>query len=62
VCTVAVYFFVASMTFGGGVVRCSIQVTMSLSQPEAVEVAGASSAQAQAAIVASASGRIRLTV
>jgi hypothetical protein len=39
-----------------------MQVTIPLSQPGVVEVAGASSAHAQAAIVASASGRIRLTV
>src|SRR5258708_18559504 len=39
VCTVAVYFLVGSITVGGGVVRCSMQVTISLSQPGANEVA-----------------------
>src|SRR5258708_13528130 len=38
VCTVAVYFLVGSITVGGGVVRCSMQVTISLSQPGANEV------------------------
>src|SRR5260370_14130047 len=39
VCTVAVYFLVGSIKVGGGVVRCSMQVTISLSQPGANEVA-----------------------
>src|ERR1700674_1310442 len=38
--TVAVYFLLGSITVGGGVVRCSIQVTISLSQPGAYEVVG----------------------
>src|SRR5258708_16584846 len=38
VCTVAVYFLVGSIKVGGGVVRCSMQVTISLSQPGANEV------------------------
>src|ERR1700674_3412953 len=37
---VAVYFLVRSITVGGGVVRCSIQVTISLSQPGAYEAVG----------------------
>src|SRR5487761_893607 len=41
VCTVAVYFLLGSITVGGGVVRCSMQVTISLSQPGANEVAAA---------------------
>ena len=36
--TVAVYFLAGSMTVGGGVVRCSMQVTIPLSQPGAGEV------------------------
>ena len=39
VCTRAVYFFEASMTVGGGVVRSAMQVTIPLWQPESLEVA-----------------------
>src|SRR5229473_852701 len=52
VCTVAVYFLAGSMTVGGGVVRCSMQVTISLSQPGAVEVGPAESAHAHTAMAA----------
>jgi hypothetical protein len=56
-----VYFFVASITVGGGVVRWSMQVTIPLSQPGGFEVAGTTS-QAHTAIEASASSRVRFTL
>src|SRR5487761_126203 len=49
VCTVAEYFLLGSITVGGGVVRCSMQVTIPLSQPEADEVAGVPPPASQAA-------------
>src|SRR4029077_18864224 len=55
VCTVAVYFFVWSITLGGGVVRCSMQVTISLSQPGAKEVAGEPWSEPHAASASAAS-------
>src|SRR5260370_6305296 len=63
VCTVAVYFLVGSIKVGGGVVRCSMQVTISLSQPGANEVvAGAPPPPPHAATPGStrAAPRIRL--
>jgi hypothetical protein len=64
VCTVAVYFLAWSMTVGGGVVLCSMQVTISLSQPGANEVATPpvwSDPQATRETAAAAIARIRLT-
>src|SRR5258708_15161065 len=64
VCTVAVYFLVGSITVGGGVVRCSMQVTISLSQPGANEVAAGlppPPSHAETAISTSAVPRIRFT-
>src|SRR5258708_22140806 len=64
VCTVAVYFLVGSITVGGGVVRCSMQVTISLSQPGANEVvAGLPPPASHPATATSTSAlpRIRLT-
>src|SRR5258708_23909076 len=64
VCTVAVYFLLGSITVGGGVVRCSMQVTISLSQAGANEVvAGAPPPASHAASASSTSAepRIRFT-
>src|SRR5579864_1738100 len=64
VCTVAVYFLVRSITVGGGVVLCSMQVTISLSQPGANEVAAPPAGpepQAASETARVATARIRLT-
>src|SRR5258708_38028367 len=64
VCTVAVYFLVGSIKVGGGVVRCSMQVTISLSQPGANEVAAGlppPASHPQTALRTSAAPRIRFT-
>src|SRR3984893_5973357 len=64
VCTVAEYFLLESITVGGGVLRCSMQVTISVSQPGASEVGGAAPPPESHAAVASnkrAAPTIRLT-
>src|SRR5229473_1756240 len=64
VCTVAVYFLAGSITVGGGVVRCSMQVTISLSQPGANEVVAGGpppASHAESASRASAAPRICFT-
>src|SRR5450631_3275815 len=55
VCTVAEYFLLESITVGGGVVRCSMQVTISLSQPGANEVADAPPPEPQPATASKSS-------